>query len=80
MLPNVIVVRVTGPVNVPMVGVPVAFQVTAGGGAITPQTVVTNALGEATAKWTLGTVAGQNTAMVSNSTVTPVFLTATGTP
>lgn len=79
-LPNVIVVRVTGPGNVPMVGVPVAFQVTAGGGAITPQTVVTNALGEATAKWTLGTVAGQNTAMVSNSTVTPVFLTATGTP
>ena len=79
-LTNSIVVRVTGTGNAPMVGVPVAFQVTSGGGAITPQTIVTNALGEATAKWTLGTVAGANTATVSSSTLTPVVLAATGTP
>jgi len=80
LLTNSIVVRVTGSGNLPMVGVPVAFQVTSGGGAITPQTILTNALGEATAKWTLGSVAGQNTATVSTSTLTPVVLSATGTP
>lgn len=80
LLTNSIVVRVTGTGNLPMVGVPVAFQVTSGGGAITPQTILTNALGEATAKWTLGSVAGQNTATVSTAALTPVVLSATGTP
>ncbi len=79
-LTNSIVVRVTGTGNLPMVGVPVAFQVSSGGGAITPQTILTNALGEATAKWTLGSVAGQNTATVSTAALTPVVLSATGTP
>ena len=79
-LTNSIVVRVTGTGNLPMVGVPVAFQVSSGGGAITPQTILTNALGEATAKWTLGSVAGQNTATVSTAALLPVVLSATGTP
>lgn len=79
-LPNMIVVRVTGAGNTPMVGIPVAFQVSTGGGAISPQTMITNALGEATAKWTVGTVAGTNTALISTSTLTPVFLTAIATP
>ncbi len=79
-LTNSIVVRVLGPNNTPMVGITVGFQITAGGGAISPQSAVTTSLGEVVAKWTLGTVAGANTATINASTVSPVILTATGTP
>lgn len=79
-LQNTIVVRVVAPGNVAMVGVPVAFQVTGGGGAFSPQSIVTNSLGEVTVKWTLGAQPGVNTALVSVSTLPPVTLSATGTP
>jgi len=79
-LTNSIVVRVIGPNNTPMQGITVGFQITAGGGAITPQSAVTSALGEVTAKWTVGAVAGVNTAVVNASIVSPVTITATGTP
>lgn len=79
-LPTQIVIRVLGAGNVPMVGVPVALQVTAGGGSFTPQTASTNATGEVTVRWTLGTVAGTNTASVQVWTLDPVVLSATGTP
>ena len=75
-----IVVRVLGGGNIPMVGVQVGFQVIGGGGGITPQSAFTNTLGEATAKWTMGTVPGINTAAVSASTLSAVTLTATATP
>ena len=75
-----IVVRVVGSGNVPMSGVTVLFQVTGGGGAISPQTVVTNSLGEVVAKWTLGPSVGTQMAMVSASVLSPVVLTATATP
>jgi hypothetical protein len=77
---NAIVVRVVAVGNVPMSGITVAFQIGGGGGAISPQTALTNALGEATARWTLGLQPGTNTAIVSASTLTPVVLTATATP
>lgn len=79
-LPTSIVVRVLGPNNVPMTGIPVAVQVTAGGGAFTPQTASTNATGEVTLRWTIGTVAGANSASVQVWTLDPVTLSATGTP
>jgi adhesin/invasin len=79
-LPNSIVIRVVGAGNVPLVGVTVALQITGGGGAISPQTSVTSALGEVTAKWTLGSVPAVNTATISVSTLSNVQLTATGTP
>jgi hypothetical protein len=79
-LANTIVIRVTGDNNVPLVAIPVQFQVVSGGGAISPQTVLTNAFGEATVKWTLGTVVGLNTATASASTLSPVQLSATSTP
>ncbi len=79
-LPTQIVVRILGNGNVPLVGIPVAFQVTAGGGSFTPQTAATNATGEVTVRWTLGAVAGANTATVQVSTLGAVTLTATGTP
>ena len=59
-LKNDIVIRVVGPSNQPMSAVPVTFTVTEGGGGISPQSGVTNALGEFTTKWTLGAAAGAN--------------------
>lgn len=74
------VVRVLGPNNVPMVGIQVAVQVTAGGGSFTPQTAVTNATGEVSLRWTIGAVAGANTASIQVWTLDPVTISATGTP
>src|SRR5689334_3785471 len=60
-LTNAIVIRVVGINNTPILGVPVAFQITAGAGVITPQSSLTNSFGEVNAKWTLGPTAGTNT-------------------
>ena len=79
-LPTGIVIRVLGAGNVPMIGIALALQVTAGGGSFTPQTVLTNTTGEATVSWTLGPVAGVNTASIQVSTLDPVTINATGTP
>jgi hypothetical protein len=79
-LANTVVVRVTGDNSVPLTGIPVQFQVTGGGGAISPQTALTNVYGEVTVKWTLGSVAGPNTALATASTLNPVSLQATATP
>lgn len=75
-----IVVRIVGSGNLPMSGVTVLFQVTSGGGSITPQTVLTNALGEVVGKWTLGPTLGAQSAIVSASVLSPVVLSATATP
>jgi len=79
-LPNSIVVRVVGGNNVPMDSVNVTFQITGGGGAISPQSILTNASGEATARWTMGPVAGINTAVVRAATIDPITISATATP
>jgi hypothetical protein len=79
-LPNSVVIRVLGAGNVPMDSVNVTFQITGGGGAITPQSILTNAQGEATARWTVGPVAGINTAAVRAASLDAVTLTATATP
>lgn len=79
-LANSVVVRVLGGSNVPMDSVNVTFQITGGGGAIVPQSVITNAFGEATVKWTMGPAAGPNTALVRAATIDPVTITATATP
>jgi hypothetical protein len=79
-LPTGIVIRVLGAGNVPMIGIALALQVTAGGGSFTPQTVLTNDTGEATVTWTLGALEGVNTASIQVSTLAPVTISATGTP
>ncbi|MBM3908960.1 MAG: hypothetical protein FJ363_12910 [Gemmatimonadetes bacterium] len=79
-LPTSIVVRVVGSGNVPMANVTVLFQVISGGGSISPQSAVTNTLGEVTTKWTLGSVAGLQMAAASTGTLSPANLTATATP
>jgi len=76
---NAVIVRVVGAGNVPMQGVTVGFQVLSGGGGMTPATVVTNALGEASTKWTMG-AAGAQTASASAGSLTPVSISATATP
>lgn len=75
-LPNPIVIRIVGPGNVPMKGIAVAFQVISGGGLISPQSGLTNALGEVTARWTLGGTAGTNTLAVSSGSLQPLAMTA----
>ena len=79
-LANAIVVRVLGGTNVPMDSINVTFQITGGGGAISPQSAFTNASGEASVKWTPGPVAGTNTALVRAASIDPVTITSTGTP
>ncbi len=76
-LPNAIVVRVVGVGNVPLKGIPVAFEVTAGGGLITPASGVTNASGEVQSRWTLGALAGGNVLRVVAGTLQPLLITAT---
>jgi hypothetical protein len=75
-----VVIRVVGINNTPIVGVPVAFQITGGAGVITPQSALTNAFGEVNAKWTLGPTAGANTLAASVASLSPAILVATGTP
>lgn len=79
-LPVQIVIRVTGGTNMAIPGVTVAFSITGGTGSISPQSVVTNALGEATARWTLGNQAGAQQAQVTAFNLGPVIITATATP
>ncbi len=77
-LPNAIVIRIVGPGNVPMKGIPVGFQVMAGGGLITPQSGVTNASGEVQTRWTLGPIAGTNILQVVSGSLQAVTITAVG--
>jgi hypothetical protein len=79
-LANAIVVRVVSSGNVPMKGIPVAFQVVNGGGQITPQSGVTNASGEVQTRWTLGPALGVQTIQVVTGSVQPVTLTAVAVP
>lgn len=78
-LPVPVVVRVLGSGNVPMDSIPVTLQIAAGGGTVAPQTVLTNATGEATVKWTLG-VSGPNATYVRVGTLDPTVLSATAAP
>jgi hypothetical protein len=79
-LPVQIVIRVTGGTNIPIPGITVAFSITGGTGSITPQSIVTNASGEATARWTLGAQAGVQQASVTALNLGPIALSATATP
>ena len=59
-------------------GVPVVFEVTAGGGAIAGSTQITGPLGVAVAgAWTVGTAAGPQALLITVPGVDPLTLTAT---
>lgn len=76
-LPVQLVLRVTGNNNMPIPGQTVALQITAGGGSLSPQSAVTNALGEVSVRWTLGPQAGTQSASATAGAVGPVVITAT---
>ncbi len=76
-LPVQIVLRVVGGNNVAIPGVTVALAITGGGGQVSPQSAVTNALGEVSVRWTLGPQVGMQTATVTAGTLGPVPLSAT---
>ena len=75
-LPVQLVLRITGNNNVPIPGQTVALSITSGGGSVSPQSAVTNSLGEVTVRWTLGPQVGLQTATATSGTVGPITLTA----
>ena len=79
-LKNDIVIRVVGPANQPMIGIAVTFSVTEGGGGISPQSGVTNSLGEFATKWTLGASAGSNALVVTAGDLSILNVKAIATP
>jgi hypothetical protein len=76
-LPVQLVLRVVGGNNVPIPGQTVAFSITGGGGSLSPQSAVTNALGEVTIRWTLGPQAGLQVATATAGSVGPLTIYAT---
>lgn len=61
LLPNPVSVRVNATDGLPMAGVWVRFEVTAGGGLVSADSVASDSLGLATVNWTLGSVVGTQT-------------------
>lgn len=76
-LANAITVRVTDRFNNPTAGAAVTFS-TPDGGSVTPSSATTNAQGQASATWTLGTTVGTQRAIARVDTAT-VTVTATAT-
>ncbi|HEX9632321.1 MAG TPA: leishmanolysin-related zinc metalloendopeptidase [Gemmatimonadales bacterium] len=80
-LDDSIVVVVLDQFGDPFPGHPVAFEVTTGGGAVSDDTVLTDASGRAGVIWTLGGTVGPQTATAAAVGVTkgsPAVFTATG--
>ena len=75
-LPVQLVIRVTGGNNVPIPNVTVAMAITSGGGSISPQSAVTNALGEVSVRWTLGSQTGAQSATVTAGNLGPLAVSA----
>lgn len=76
-LPVPLIIRITGGNNVPIPNVTVAMSITSGGGSISPQSGVTNALGEVSVRWTLGSQTGAQNATVTAGTLGPMAVSAT---
>lgn len=76
-LPVAIVVRVTGGSGVPIPFATISMSITGGGGSVSPQSAVTNALGEVSVRWTLGPSTGLQTATVTAGSLGPITIVAT---
>ncbi len=64
----------------PITAAAVTFAVTGGGGAVSPANAVTDAEGRASASWTLGTGAGDQTVEAQAGSETPLVFTAEAVP
>jgi hypothetical protein len=79
LLPAPLVVRLLDGTGAPVAGATVLFSASGSNGTVTPTSATTNANGDASTSWTLGTLAGGQTAIASASDVSPVSFTATAT-
>jgi hypothetical protein len=75
-----VIAKVTDQSGNPIVGIVVTFAPSAAAGTVSTNQVTTDLTGSASVTWTLGTVAGTDTLMVSAGTLTPVSVVATATP
>lgn len=73
-------VRVTDAFDNPKAGVPVNFTVISGAGTLSAAVVVSDAAGLAKVRWTLGTIAGNQTVVAGSGALPPITFSATGTP
>src|SRR5262249_10261424 len=72
-----LVVKATDAVGNPKAGVVISFAVTSGGGTLNAVSGITDATGLASVHWTLGNLAGPQTAIASVTGLAPVTFTAT---
>ncbi|MEO8449600.1 MAG: hypothetical protein ABI647_07410 [Gemmatimonadota bacterium] len=73
-------VRVTDAFDNVKAGIPVTFAVGSGGGAVSSTSVLSDATGIATVKWTLGPISGTQSLTVGAGSLTPATITATARP
>ncbi|HET7464204.1 MAG TPA: hypothetical protein VFJ82_23305 [Longimicrobium sp.] len=78
-LPTQLTIHVADAKGRAVAGVPVTWAVTSGGGSIVATGAATDASGNASASWTLGTIAGTQGATATVSGLTAVAFTATAT-
>ncbi len=76
-LPLQLSAQVTDAVGNPKPGVLVTFAVTSGGGTLSTTSAISDPTGTASVRWTLGSIAGTQTAAVLVSGLTPLTFTAT---
>ena len=79
-LPQPLVVQVNDATGHPVAGVNVGFAAGVESGSVGSPAAVTNASGQAQTTWTLGTVAGGQTASATVGTLPTLSFTATATP
>jgi hypothetical protein len=79
-LPQPVKVGLVLPDGRPVIGAVIAWSVGATGGSVTPATSVTDALGEATAQWTLPAMAGPATLTAMTPGAQPVTFVAQAIP
>src|SRR5690242_6889865 len=75
-LPNAIVIRVLTDDGKPVEKATVGFTVVAGGGSVTPGSVLTDANGEAKTKWVLGPTAPEQTLKAEVAGIDPITISA----
>ena len=79
-VPDSLVVLVTDASGNPVQDVVVDWEVTAGGGSVSPTSTVTNVTGDTEASWTLGVAAGPNEARATVQGLPPAVFNAVSTP
>lgn len=73
-----VTVRVTTTGGAVVSGATVSFAIQSGGGSVSAASVTSDAQGQASTSWTIGTTAGANTLRATVGSVAPVDFTATG--